>query len=69
MWVTAFQQHFVYKNRWSVRFGPWTILGLIPKKLKDQMNENTLENFSGRGLKPRRVENGNEAFYRSGREE
>lgn len=31
MWVTAFQQHVVYKSRWSARFGPWTILGLIPK--------------------------------------
>lgn len=46
MRVTVFQPHFVYKNRWCVRFGPWTILGLIPNKLKDQMNENPLKNSS-----------------------
>lgn len=45
-WLTVFQQHFVYKNRWCVRFGPRTILGLIPNKLKDQMNENILKTSS-----------------------
>lgn len=63
MSMNVFQQHLFYKNRWWVRFGPWTIVGLIPDKLKDQMNEKALKSSSQKeDLKSKKVKSGNKAF-------